>query len=195
MPVVLGGDHSVTFPVIEAYASSGPLTVVLIDAHLDYRDTFLGLKFSNNSPFRRAHELGFIKQIITIGARGIKSTDQEYRDSLSHGNLVISADQVHGQGVATVLAMLPTDLGSYYLSIDIDGLVPSIAPGTECPEAEGLTFTEVKRLLRGIATRGQMAGLDLVEVNPYLDHAELTQHIAVQLTLEAIATRFVAPIA
>ena len=88
--------------------------------------------------------------------------------------------------------VLPADLGNYCLSIDIDGLDPSIAPGTESPEAEGLTFTETKRLWRGIATRGQMAGLDLVEVNPYLDHAELTQHIAVQIIIEAIATKFAA---
>ena len=189
MPVVLGGDHSITFPVLQAFEDSGPLTVVLIDAHLDYRDTFLGLRFSNNSPFRRVHELGFIKQIITVGVRGIKSTDQEYRESLSHGNLIVSADQVHDQGVASVLESLPAELGNYYLSIDIDGLDPSIAPGTESPEAEGLTFTEAKRLLRGIAARGRLVGMDLVEVNPYLDHAELTQHIAVQMIIEAIATR------
>jgi agmatinase len=191
MPVILGGDHSISFPAIQAFEEFGPLTVVLIDAHLDYRDTFLGLKFSNNSPFRRAHELGFIKQIIAVGVRGIKSTDQEYRESLAHGNLNISADQVHDQGVASVLESLPTELGNYYLSIDIDGLDPSIAPGTESPEAEGLTFTEVKRFLRGIGARGRMVGLDLVEVNPYLDHAELTQHIAVQITIEAIAAKFV----
>lgn len=190
MPVVLGGDHSITFPVLQAFEGSGPLTVVLIDAHLDYRDAFLGLRFSNNSPFRRAHELGFVRQIITVGARGIKSTDQEYRESLSHGNLILPADQVRDEGVASVLESLPTDLGNYYLSIDIDGLDPSIAPGTESPEAEGLTFTEAKRFLRGIGERGRMVGLDLVEVNPYLDHAELTQHIAVQIIIEAIATRF-----
>lgn len=190
LPLLLGGDHSISFPAVQAFEAHAPLTVVLIDAHLDYRDSFLGLKFSNNSPFRRVHELGFVRQIITVGVRGIKSTDQEYRESLSHGNLVVSADQVHEQGVASALQTLPANLGNFYLSIDIDGLDPSIAPGTESPEAEGLTFTQTKRLLRGIAARGRMVGLDLVEVNPYLDHAELTQHIAVQIIVEALAARF-----
>jgi agmatinase len=189
MPVVLGGDHSISFPAIEAYSSYAPVTVVLLDAHLDYRDSFLGLKYSNNSPFRRASELGFIQQILTLGVRGIKSTDQEYRESLSRGNVIVSADFIHDQGVQHALDLLPQSIGNYYLSIDIDGLDPSVAPGTESPEAEGLTFSQAKKIVRGIATRGTLVGLDLVELNPYLDHSELTQHIAVQLLIEAISTR------
>ena len=189
MPVVLGGDHSISFPAIEAYASFAPLTVVLLDAHLDYRDSFLGLKYTNNSPFRRVSELSFVRQILTLGVRGIKSTDQEYRESRSHGNVIVSADFIHDHGVQSALDVLPQSIGNYYLSIDIDSLDPSIAPGTESPEAEGLTFTQAKKVMRGIAMRGTLVGLDLVELNPYLDHAELTQHIAVQLLIEAISTR------
>lgn len=187
-PVILGGDHSISYSAISAFGASAPLTVVLLDAHLDYRDTFVGLKYSNNSPFRRAFELGFVKQIVTLGARGIKSTDREYRESLSHGNLIVAADFIHDRGVQATLDLVPNDIGNYYLSIDIDVLDPSIAPGTESPEAEGLTFTQSKRLLRGIAERGSLVGIDLVELNPYLDHSELTQHIAVQLLIEAIST-------
>ena len=82
------------------------------------------------------------------------------------------------------------ELGHYYLSLDIDGLDPSIAPGTESPEADGLSFRQAKQLLRGIAEHGKLVGVDIVEVNPYLDHAELTQHISVQLLLEAVASGF-----
>jgi agmatinase len=161
----------------------------LFDAHLDYRDTFLGLEFTNNSPFRRANELPFVKRIVTLGVRGIKSTDQEYRESVRRGNIVISADTIAGREVGAIIDEIG-DLGNYYLSLDIDALDPSIAPGTESPEADGLTFRQAKALLRGLAQKGNLVGVDIVEVNPYLDHSELTQHIAVQLLLEAIASKW-----
>lgn len=185
----IGGDHSVSFPLVAAFEKFAPLTVVLLDAHLDYRDDSMGLKFTNNSPFRRIHELPFIKRIVTIGVRGIKSTDREYRESLEHGNLVIPMERIHNKGISVIISEIG-DLGNYYVSLDIDGLDPSIAPGTESPEADGLRFRQAKQLLRGIAPHGKLVGADIVEVNPYLDHAELTQHIAVQLLLETIASGF-----
>jgi len=185
----IGGDHSVSFPLVAAFEKFEPLTVVLLDAHLDYRDNSMGLRFTNNSPFRRIHELPFVKRIVTIGVRGIKSTDREYRETLGHGNLVFPMDQVHDRGIAAIVSEIG-ELGNYYVSIDIDGLDPSIAPGTESPEADGLSFQQAKQLLRGIAGHGKLVGVDIVEVNPYLDHAELTQHISVQLLLEAIASGF-----
>ena len=183
----IGGDHSVSFPLIAAFENQGPLTIVLFDAHLDYRDRFLGLEFTNNSPFRRANELHFVKRIVTIGARGIKSTDLEYRESLSRGNLVITADAVSDRGTAAIATEIG-DLGNYYVSLDIDGLDPSIAPGTESPEADGITFRQPKTLLRTLGKQGKLVGADIVEVNPYLDHAELTPHIAVQLLIETLAS-------
>jgi agmatinase len=150
----------------------------------------LGLKLTNNSPFRRVQELPFVKTIITVGVRGVKSTDRELRETRERGNLVFTNYEVFDQGPSGILDRLPGELGNYYVSIDIDALDPSIAPGTESPEAEGLSYTQVKRILQGIAQRGTMVGLDLVEVNPYLDHAELTQHIAAQLLIEGVATAF-----
>ncbi|MEM7353386.1 MAG: agmatinase [Acidobacteriota bacterium] len=190
LPMVLGGDHSISYPVLRAYEEFGPLRIVLIDAHLDYKDELMGLKHTNNSPFRRAYELPFVEQILSFGIRGIKSTDQELRESRQHGNLVFSNYDVFDNDVATLFEQVPDDLGNYYVSIDIDGLDPSICPGTESPEAEGLTVTQVKRILTALAERGTLVGVDLVEVNPYLDPAELTPHMAVQLLIETIATRF-----
>jgi agmatinase len=151
------GDHPVTYPLVVAFEKYAPLTIVLLDAHLDYRDLSMDLRYTNSSPFRRIHELSFVDRIITIGARGMKSTDREYRESLGHGNSVFPMEQVHDIGIDGVLSRIDR-IGNYYLSLDIDVLDPSIAPGTE--------------------------------VNPYLDHAELTQHIGVQLLLEAIGSRF-----
>lgn len=185
----IGGDHSVSFPLITAFEKYDPLTIVLLDAHLDYRNTSMDMQFTNNSPFRRAHELPFVKRIITVGVRGIKSTDREYRESLDHGNLIFPMERVHEDGVAAIVREIG-QIGNYYVSLDIDALDPSIAPGTESPEADGLSFRQAKQLLRGISAKGKLVGVDIMEVNPYLDHAELTQHIAVQLLLEAIASGF-----
>jgi agmatinase len=185
----IGGDHSVTFPLLAAFEKYAPLTIVLLDAHMDYRDISMDLKFSNNSPFRRAHELSFVERIVTVGVRGIKSTDREYRESLEHGNLVFPMDRVHDDGIMAIINEIG-ELGNYYVSLDIDGLDPSIAPGTESPEADGLSFRQARQLLRGISKHGRLVGVDIVEVNPYLDHAELTQHIAVQLLIETIASGF-----
>jgi agmatinase len=182
-----GGDHSESFPLIAACERYAPLTIVPFDAHLDYRDWFLGLEYTNNSPFRRASELPFVKRIVTIGALGIKSADLEYRESLSCGNLVITAEAVSDRGAAAIAAEIG-DMGNYYVSLDIDGLDPSIAQGTESPEADGLTFRQARTLLRALARQGKLVGADIVEVNPYLDHAELTQHIAVQLLIETLAS-------
>lgn len=185
----IGGDHSVSFPIVAAFEKFAPLTVVLLDAHMDYRDSSMGLKFTNNSPFRRIHELPFVERIVTIGVRGIKSTDREYRESLEHGNLIFPMERLHTDGIDAIIREIG-EIGNYYLSLDIDGLDPSIAPGTESPEADGVSYRQAKRLFRGLAAHGKLVGVDIVEVNPYLDHAELTQHMAVQLLLEAIASAF-----
>ncbi len=190
LPVVIGGDHSISYPVIRALDRTGPLTIILFDAHLDYVDEMHGLTLTNNSPFRRAQELPFVERIITIGVRGVKSTDRELRATRKRGNLVFTNYEVFDVGPQGILDRIPESLGNYYVSIDIDALDPSIAPGTESPEAEGLSYTHIKRILQGLAPRGTMVGLDLVEVNPYLDHAELTQHMAAQLLIEGMATAF-----
>jgi agmatinase len=183
----IGCDHSVSFPLIAAFERYAPLTIVLLDAHLDYRDRFLGLEYTNNSPFRGASELGSVKRIVTIGARGIKSTDLEYRESLSRGNLIVTANAFSDRGAAAIAAEIG-DLGNFYVSLDIDGLDPSIAPGTESPEADGLAFRQTKTLVHALGKQGHLVGADIVEVNPYLDHAELTQHMAVQLLIETLAS-------
>ena len=153
--------------MLRACEALGPLSIVLIDAHLDYKDQLMGLRYTNNSPFRRAFELPHVKQILSFGIRGIKSTDQELRESREHGNLVFSNYDVFDRGVDALFDEVPADLGNYYVSIDIDGLDPSICPGTESPEAEGLTVTQVKQILAALAGRGTLVGVDLVEVNPY----------------------------
>jgi len=190
MPVVLGGDHSISYPVIRAFEAFDPLTIVLLDAHLDYRTDWSGQRYTNISPFRRSHELPYVGQILTFGIRGIKSTGREVKEMGEHGHVTVPNYTFLDTGAETALSEVPEEIGNYYVSIDIDVLDPSIAPGTESPEAEGLTYTHAKRLLQRLAKRGTMVGLDVTEVNPQLDPTEKTQHIAAQLVIEALGTRF-----
>ncbi len=188
LPVILGGDHSITFPVVRAFKKTRPLHVVHLDAHLDYNDSVEGVKLANGSPIKRISELGFIGEIIQIGMRGIRAREDAFKDSMSRDNKIITMSDFRKRGIDEVLVQIPE--GNLYVTIDIDVLDPSIAPGTSSPEFEGMTYRELRDLLRGIASRGKVVGFDLTEVNPFLDTAGLTQSAAVMIILEFLGTIF-----
>jgi len=183
LPVILGGDHSITAPVVRAFRKYKPLHIVHLDAHLDYNDSIEGVLLANGSPMKRISEFEFIGEIIQIGMRGIRAREEAYKDSLSRGNKIITITDFRGRGVDGVLRKIPKR-GNLYITIDIDVLDPSIAPGTSSPEFNGMTYMEMKDLLAGIASRGKVVGFDVVEVNPYLDPVGLTQSAAAMVILE-----------
>jgi agmatinase len=188
-PVILGGDHSITFPVVRAFRNYKPLHLIHLDAHLDYNDSIEGVLLANGNPIKRVSELNFIGEVIQVGMRGIRAREDAYQDSLSRGNKIITMTDFRHKGVDEVLRQIP-DGGNLYVTIDIDVLDPSIAPGTSSPEFEGMTYKEIKELLTGIASRGKVVGFDLVEVNPFLDVVGLTQSAAVMIILEFLAAIF-----
>jgi agmatinase len=188
-PVILGGDHSITFPVVGAFRNCKPLHIVHLDAHLDYNDSIEGVLLANGNPIKRVSEFDFIGKIIQIGMRGIRAREDAYQDSLFRGNKIITISDFRRKGVDGVLHQIP-DGGNLYVTIDIDVLDPSIAPGTSSPEFEGMTYKEIKELLTGIASRGKVVGFDLVEVNPFLDAMGLTQSAAVMIILEFLGAIF-----
>jgi agmatinase len=181
-PVILGGDHSITVPVVQAFGKYKPLHMVHFDAHLDYNDSVEGVLLANGSPIKRVSEFYFIGEIIQIGMRGIRAREDAYSDSMSRKNEIITMSDFRRQGVNGVLRKIPK--GNLYVTIDIDVLDPSIAPGTSSPEFDGMTYHEIRDLLKGIASRTKVVGFDLVEVNPFLDQVGLTQSAAVMITLE-----------
>jgi len=187
-PVILGGDHSITIPVVRAFQKTKPLHIIHLDAHLDYNESIEGVKLANGSPIKRVSELDFIGKIIQIGMRGIRAREDAYNDSASRGNQIITMSDFRKKGVGEVLSKIPK--GNLYITIDIDVLDPSIAPGTSSPEFDGMTYHEIRDLLRGIASRGKVLGFDLVEVNPFLDAAGLTQSAAVMIILEFLGAIF-----
>jgi len=182
--VALGGDHSVTFPVVRGLEAVGPFDVIHLDAHLDYNDAVHGVRLANGSPIKRVSELPFIGHIAQLGLRGIRAREDAFADSVARGNTIVTMAQFQARGVDAILDALPLRHGRCYVSIGIDALDPAIAPGTGSPEFDGFSHALMRETLRGIAARWPVVAFDLVEVSPPLDPGGLTQSLAAQLILE-----------
>ena len=186
LPVVIGGDHSVNIPCVNAFADRGPMHLVQIDAHLDFVDERHGVRFGHGNPMRRAAEKDYISGLTQIGIRNVSSTAKEgYDDARRMGSDILSVRQFRSMGVDAVLKRIPQDT-NYYLSIDIDAFDPSIAPGTGTPSHGGFLYYEVLELLDGLARRGAIRGVDLVEVAPDYDQSGTTAILAAQLLMNLI---------
>ena len=186
LPVVLGGDHSINIPCINAFGDSGPVHVVQIDAHLDFVDERHGVRFGHGNPLRRAAEKSYVTGLTQIGIRNVSSTAREgYENARRMGSDILSVRQFRKLGVDAVLERVPADR-RYYVTIDIDGFDPSIAPGTGTPSHGGFIYYEILELLAGLVKRGPVVGVDLVEVAPDYDHTGTTAILAAQLLLNFI---------
>jgi agmatinase len=186
IPVVLGGDHSVNIPCINAFSEVEPVHLVQIDAHLDFVDERHGVRAGHGNPMRRAAEKDYVTGLTQIGIRNVSSTAREgYEAARSMGSDILSVRQFRKLGVETVLERIPAGK-RYYVTIDIDGFDPSIAPGTGTPSHGGFTYYEGLELLDGLTKRGNVVGVDLVEVAPDYDHAGCTTTLAAQLLLNFI---------
>jgi len=171
VPLVIGGDHGATVPVLRAYAGAPEITLVHVDAHLDWRDEVNGVRDGYSSPIRRASELPWVGRIVQIGLRGTGSARrQEVEAARAYGAELVTAERVHRDGIDRVLDLIPAGQ-SYYLTIDADGLDPTIMPGVCAPVPGGLTFPQIQRLIHGLADRGRVVGMDVVEVAPSFDSA------------------------
>jgi len=183
LPVVLGGDHSINIPCISAFSEEEPIHIVQIDAHLDFVDERHGVRNGHGNPMRRAAEKDYVTGLTQLGIRNVSSTAKEgYDDARNMGSDILSVRQIRKLGLDGVLQRIPQG-ARYYVTIDIDGFDPSIAPGTGTPSHGGFLYYEVLELLRGLARRGRVVGIDLVEVAPDYDHAGITAILAAQIVL------------
>ena len=186
IPVVLGGDHSVNIPCINAFSEEEPVHLVQIDAHLDFVDERHGVRSGHGNPMRRAAENPYVTGLSQIGIRNVSSTAREgYEDARAMGSDILSVRQLRNIGIEGVLERIPAGK-RYYVTIDIDGFDPSIAPGTGTPSHGGFTYYEGLELLDGLTRRGSVVGVDLVEVAPDYDHSGSTTTLAAQLLLNFI---------
>jgi len=176
-PLSIGGDHSITYPVLKAlHEAQGPVNVLHIDAHPDLHDSYEGDPYSHASPFARAHEDGLIARHVILGVRCFDPHQQE--QAKKFGVRLLRADEAD----AVPSGMFEAPL---YLSIDLDGLDPAFAPGVSHPEPGGLSTLDVLRLVRRI--RGPLVGADIVELNPERDAALATARVVVRLVKEIAA--------
>lgn len=186
VPIVLGGDHSIPIPVMRAYDDIEAMSVVQFDAHLDYRDEVNGVREGLSSSIRRASELSYVKDIVQIGLRGIGSARQgDVSDALERGNVIISAAEIYKNGIDATVTKLPP-AKDYYITFDMDGIDPSIAPGVNSPAFGGLDYWQATSFLWAAARQGRIAGMDMVEIAPALDTRGLTSLLAARLILNLI---------
>jgi agmatinase len=186
VPLVIGGDHGVPIPVFRAYEGRGPITLVQIDAHLDWRDEVGGEREGYSSPIRRASEMGWIGDIFQIGLRGVGSARaQEVAATRDYGCEIVTAYEVHEAGMDAVLARIPAG-GDYYLTIDADGLDPSVMPAVAAPAPGGLTFDQARTLIHGLEERGRVVGMDVVEITPSRDVNQISAVAAGRLMANLI---------
>jgi agmatinase len=190
LPVMLGGDHAVNIPCIRAFSEHGPIHIVQIDAHLDFVDVRHGVREGHGNPMRRAAEQSHVSGLTQLGIRNVSSTAREgYEDARRRGSTILSVRQVRRLGTADVLERIPAG-ERYYVTIDIDGFDPSIAPGTGTPSHGGFLYYEVMELLQGLARRGDVVGIDLVEVAPAYDPSGITGFLAAQVLLNLLGYIF-----
>jgi agmatinase len=190
--ITLGGDHSITLPLLRAHAEAfGPLAVVHFDSHPDtWESEFGGQLCSHGTPFRRAIEEGLIdtSAYIQVGIRGSTSGPDDLLEAQQLGARVMPIEEVFELGIPAVIGQIQAMMGKrrVYVSLDIDAVDPAFAPGTGTPEVGGLTSYQMLQLVRGL--RGlNLVGFDLVEVNPAFDHGDITSILAANLIFEFLS--------
>ncbi len=184
LPVMLGGDHSVTYPVVRGYEDEAPLHVIHFDAHIDYAPFIHDLRFTNVHPFRNIAPLRHVLSLAQIGIRSLRSAESEIRDSIDDGNRVMTMGEFHEVGPQGVAETVPRDARTY-VSIDIDVLDLPLIPGCVSAEPNGMSYAELRDTLAAIAGHCTVVGFDLVEVNPTLDVGTgVTSYLAAHTVLE-----------
>ncbi len=185
VPLILGGDDSVPIPALRAFST--PLTVVQVDAHLDFRDEVQGVRDGYSSPMRRASEMPHVERVVQVGLRGVGSArSSDVADARRAGNLLVTARELRTRGVGWLLGQLPAG-ADVFLSFDLDGLDPSLVGAVSAPSPGGVSYDEACDLLASLAARCRIAGAAFTELVPSRDVNELSALVVVRLVTRLIA--------
>lgn len=178
VPLLLGGDHSVTWPIVRAFSRHHQnLTLLHIDAHADLYDELYGSRTSHGCPFARILEEGRAKRLVQLGIRTLNGPQRD--QAVRFGVEIVPMRE----GLPAMLAKMATLEGPLYLSVDLDVLDPAFAPGISHPEPGGLSTRELVTLIQGIPA-GLLVGADLVELNPSNDQRDITARVAAKVVKE-----------
>jgi agmatinase len=179
IPICIGGDDSVTIPILRGLAERGPITVLQVDAHLDFRDDVDGIREGYSSPMRRASEMAHVERIIQVGLRGVGSARaSDVQDARAAGNLLVTARALRERGAAWVVEQIPAD-ASVFVAFDCDGLDPSVFPAVSAQAPGGLSYAEAIELL--VAIRPRLAGAVFTEFVPALDLNDISALVVTRL--------------
>lgn len=182
IPVVIGGDHAISAPVVRAW--DRPIDVVHFDAHIDYTPFRHGFMYTNVQPMRHIRSMAHVRSITQVGIRSLRNHRQDVLDAIGDGNRVIGVEEYRDSGHGDVVGRLARD-AAVYVSIDIDVLDMALVPGCVSGEPDGLTYDELRRSLIALAEHCDVVGFDLVEVNPLLDVATgATSYLAAHTIVE-----------
>ena len=185
-PIVLGGDHSLTFPVLRAL--DVPVTVLHFDAHLDTWNGAPG-NLDHASWVNRAAKLAQVKKVVQIGQRGLANDEEAIANARQAHTTIITSEQIHRRGVEWALSQVaPSE--NIYITFDVDVMDPTLAPGTGTLEPDGLNFSEIDALLKGVTAKGRLVGMDVVEVNPMRDGSTRTEQTAIRLLIDTLGAAF-----
>ncbi|MBM3583296.1 MAG: arginase [Alphaproteobacteria bacterium] len=185
LPIMIGGDDSVPIPFFRAFADKGPITLVQVDSHIDWRHEVGGITEGYSSTMRRASEMPWFMRMVQIGQRGVGSArEAEVKDALAHGVRFVGARDVHAKGAAWVVDQVPGD--RFLVTIDCDGLDPSVIPAVNAPNPGGLSFHQTVDILHGLARKGRIVGFDIVELAPHRDPDGMSAMTVARIVLNMI---------
>jgi agmatinase len=185
-PIVLGGDHSITFPILRAF--DVPVTLIHFDAHLDTWNGAAG-NLDHASWVLRAAKLPQVKKIVQLGPRGLANDPEAIGNARKLHTMIVTSEEIRRKGVEAVLAQIPAS-ENIYITLDVDVMDPVLAPGTGTLEPGGLGFAEMDGLLRGVTSKGKLVGMDVVEVNPMRDSSTRTEQTAIRLLIDTLGEAF-----
>ena len=186
VPIALGGDDSIPIPLFQAFEGRGRYTVLQIDAHIDWRDEVEGIRLGLSSTMRRASEMPWIERIVQVGARGTGSARlTDYRDAVSAGVSFFLANVVARSGIDPILDAIPQG-ADVLITVDVDGLDPSIMPAVIGPAPGGLLYWQAAALIHGVARKARIAAFDIVEFVPERDIQQTGALTAARLVANAI---------
>lgn len=186
VPILLGGDDSVPIPFLAAFADHGPIWILQIDAHIDWRDEVYGERFGYSNPMRRISEMAHVAGMVQVGIRSVGSARQAEVDAAqAYGSHLVTARMVHAHGVEAALKHIP-DGARVVVTLDCDGLDPSVMPGVAARTPGGLTYTQVIDLIAGLGKQARIVGFDLVELYPPADIDGLSALTASRILVNAI---------
>ena len=188
LPVAVGGDHSISFPLVRGMEPVGELDVVYLDAHADFFDELDGSRFSGASEMRRIRELPFVRSVTALGIRNVDRAELEGMRELGV-RWATARDLVDGRRADVVAGLVPRSQ-HLYVSVDLDVLDISLTPGHTLPEPGGLSYRQLHDVLDQIAARGKVVGFDVAELNPALDAGEVTARTAAWLITHFLSAIF-----